>query len=70
MILSVYYDILYCVGNKAAAKSDSTGRFQAQYFSLERLFSIYAQIVSIIEGKSAHNHGNTGLYTAVRSIVQ
>ena len=48
----MYCDILYGVGNKAAAKSDSTGRFQAQYFSLERLFSIYAQIVSIIEGRA------------------
>jgi hypothetical protein len=36
-----------------------------RYFSLERLLSIYAQIVSIVEGRKPVGYGTVSIYTTV-----
>lgn len=39
-----------------------------QYFTLERLLSIYAQVVGIIIGKSAYDYGDMSLYANVSNV--
>lgn len=41
----------------------------ARYFSLERMLSIYSQMVSIVEGRRAHGHGTVSIYATVSSDV-
>jgi hypothetical protein len=60
----VLYAVAISAGNKAAAKGGSAV-LVPRYFSLERLLSIYAQIVSIVEGHKPVGYGTVSIYATV-----
>lgn len=55
------------VGNKAAAAKGGGALLIPRYFSLERLLSIYAQIVGIVEGRKPVGYGTVSIYATVSS---
>jgi hypothetical protein len=64
-VLSIWF-----VGSTVPPKVAATAGIPiARYFSLERMLSIYSQMVSIVEGRRAHGHGTVSIYATVSNFL-